>query len=229
MLVLKHTMQRLIAVVLGVLALASPAMAGVVERLPADAGRVVALTFDACQTKTPSTFDEGIVSYLSAEKLPATIFVSGSFIRNGRNRERMAELARTGLVTFENHADTHPHFPALAPGEITGEVERAGALIAEVTGRKPRLFRFPYGEYTPGSLAAVERLGYRVVHWTYPSGDPDPKITADALANGVVRQATPGAMLIFHINGRGWRTAEALPKIVAQLRKQGYHFVPLEP
>ncbi len=222
-------MQRLIGIVILPLVFAvGVAGAGVVERLPDDAGRVVALTFDACQTKTPSVFDEGILSYLSAERLPATIFVSGSFIRNGRNRERMAELARTGLVTFENHADTHPHFPALATGEITGEVERAGVLIAEVTGRRPRLFRFPYGEYTPGSLAAVERLGYRVVHWTYPSGDPDPKLTADALAEGVVRQAKPGAILIFHVNGRGWRTAEALPRIVAELRKKGYRFVPLE-
>ncbi len=223
-------MQGLIAVVLLPLLLAAGrASAGVVERLPDDAGRVVTLTFDACQTKTPSNFDEGILSYLLAEKLPATIFVSGSFIRNGRNRERMAELAQTGLLTFENHADTHPHFPALASGEITGEVERAGALIAEVTGRKPRLFRFPYGEYTPESLAAVERLGYRVVHWTYPSGDPDRKLTADALADGVIRQAVPGAILIFHVNGRGWKTAEALPKIVAELRKQGYRFVPLGP
>jgi peptidoglycan/xylan/chitin deacetylase (PgdA/CDA1 family) len=221
-------LQRLMAVGLVVLVFSGTASAGVVERLPDDAGRVVALTFDACQTKTPSVFDEGILAYLLAERLPATIFVSGSFIRNGGNRARVAALARTGLLTFENHADTHPHFPALAAGEVAGEVERAGALIAEVTGRRPRLFRFPYGEFTPESLAAVERLGYRVVHWTYPSGDPDPNLTARELAEGVVRQATPGAILIFHVNGRGWKTAEALPRIVAELRRQGYRFVPLD-
>jgi peptidoglycan/xylan/chitin deacetylase (PgdA/CDA1 family) len=220
--------QRLMAVGLVVLVFSGTAWAGVVERLPEDAGRAIALTFDACQTKTPSVFDEGILACLLAERLPATIFVSGSFIRNGGNRARVAALARTGLLTFENHADTHPHFPALPASEVSGEVERAGALIAEVTSRRPRLFRFPYGEYTPETLAAVERLGYQVVHWTFPSGDPDPNLTARELAEGVVRQATPGTILIFHVNGRGWKTAEALPRIVAELRRQGYRFVPLD-
>lgn len=36
--------------------------------------KLVALTFDACETKTPSYFDKGILNYVIDEKLPVTFF-----------------------------------------------------------------------------------------------------------------------------------------------------------
>ena len=35
----------------------------------------------------------------------------------------------------------------------------------------------------------------------------------------------PGDILIFHINGRGFHTAEALPQIIDRLQADGYRFV----
>ena len=35
----------------------------------------------------------------------------------------------------------------------------------------------------------------------------------------------PGDILIFHINGRGWHTAEALPRMIEGLSAAGYRFV----
>ena len=47
--------------------------------------------------------------------------------------------------------------------------------------------------------------------------------------SGVVhRDVKPGNILIFHINGRGWSTGEALPSIVGQLRRRGYRFTRLD-
>jgi peptidoglycan/xylan/chitin deacetylase (PgdA/CDA1 family) len=43
----------------------------------------------------------------------------------------------------------------------------------------------------------------------------------------VVPRARPGSIVIFHINGRGWKTAEALPDILRALREKGLRFVPL--
>ena len=71
-------------------------------------------------------------------------------------------------------------------------------------------------------------MGYKVVHWSFASGDPVKVIGPEALSEGVLKRVRPGSILIFHINGRGWSTADALPGIIAELRKRGYGFTRLD-
>jgi len=47
------------------------------------------------------------------------------------------------------------------------------------------------------------------------------------MIRAVLDKTRPGSIVIFHINGRGRKTAEALPAILAGLRQRGYHFVQL--
>jgi peptidoglycan/xylan/chitin deacetylase (PgdA/CDA1 family) len=47
------------------------------------------------------------------------------------------------------------------------------------------------------------------------------------MVHAVVSKARPGSIIIFHINGRGWKTAEALPTILRHLRERGFRFVRL--
>ena len=44
------------------------------------------------------------------------------------------------------------------------------------------------------------------------SGDPDSQATSDRLIEYVVRKARNGSIVVMHANGRGWHTAEALPR-----------------
>jgi peptidoglycan/xylan/chitin deacetylase (PgdA/CDA1 family) len=37
--------------------------------------------------------------------------------------------------------------------------------------------------------------------------------------------ARSGSVIVMHINGRGWHTAETLPEIIARLRSRGFTFV----
>ncbi|BBL71709.1 polysaccharide deacetylase family protein [Methylogaea oryzae] len=200
--------------------------ADVVTRLPTKE-KVLALTFDGCETVTPSYVDESIAAYLAREKIPFTLFASGKFAR--RNRERLAELAALPFVELENHSDSHHlHMERLSRAQQQGEVIGNEAPLAAITGRKPRFFRFPGGYYDGAALKAVEDLGYRVVHWSFASGDPDRHLSAERLYRGVVEQSRPGGILIFHINGRGYQTGAALPRIVETLRQRGYRFVRLD-
>jgi hypothetical protein len=41
----------------------------------------------------------------------------------------------------------------------------------------------------------------------------------------VLSHVRPGSIVIFHANGRGWHTSDALPEIVATLKQRGYEFV----
>lgn len=187
----------------------------------------VALTFDACETQTPSHFDEKILSYLVKEKIPFTVFMTGKFAN--RNKERLLEIAKLPFVEIENHSfNHHQHMERLTREEVVREVSDLDTQMQKMIGKRTKYFRFPGGNYDKRTLQFIEGMGYKVVHWAFPSGDPDRKVTAERLKGWVVSKTRPGNVLIFHINGRGHSTGEALPDIVQALRKKGIRFVKLE-
>lgn len=158
--------------------------AEVVTRLPGES-RTIALTFDACETRTPAFFDRKIVDYLLAEGIPFTVFISGKFAR--RNAEELRMLAGNPNVEIENHSLNHiQHMERLGEKEVVREVVEAERLLATITGRKPFFFRFPAGNYDQRTLDLVEGLGYRVVHWSFASGDPDKGLTPKRLTAWVL-------------------------------------------
>jgi peptidoglycan/xylan/chitin deacetylase (PgdA/CDA1 family) len=116
----------------------------------------------------------------------------------------------------------------LSPDDVKKEVMALDDQMKKMIGKKTKYFRFPGGNYDAKTLKLIEDMNYKVVHWTFPSGDPDKHVTAPKLRSWVVSKARPGNVLIFHINGRGYSTGEALPQIVNDLRKKGIKFVKLE-
>jgi len=206
--------------------LALPARAEIVTRLPTQE-KVVALTFDACESKKPAFLDRKVADYLLGEKIPFTIFVSGRFARH--NQDALKELAALDFVELENHSLDHDnHMERLSDEEIRHQIAGNDALLAQITGRHTRYFRFPAGNHDERGVAIAESLGLKVVHWSFASGDPAREVTAQRLQDWVLSETRPGSILIFHINGRGWSTAEALPHIVDDLRRRGYRFTTLQ-
>lgn len=200
--------------------------AEVITFLPTDK-KVVALTFDACETKTPSFFDKKILSILIKEKIPSTFFVSGRFAL--RNYDELKKLSKYQFISIQNHSyDHYLHMEQLTEKEFVEDIEKASILLEEITGKKPIYFRFPGGNYDNKTLKIVENLGYKVVHWSFESGDPDKKMTSEMIFNNVKNKVKNGSIMIFHINGRGWHTHEALPRIISFLKYNGYEIVPLE-
>ena len=212
---------------LALLCAPSPARAEVVTSLP-NSGKVVALTFDACEGKgAPALFDRTILAVLEKEKVPFTIFVTGLFAK--RNAAELTRLAALPQVEIENHSFDHPqHMERQDGAAIRREVEDTDRLVEELTGRRPRFFRFPAGSYDPVALAEVEATGHKVVHWSFASGDPARGVTPEHLKEWVLSKARPGNILIFHVNGRAPATGPALPAILAELRRRGYGFVRLD-
>ncbi len=187
----------------------------------------IALTFDTCKTITPSYFDEKILSYLLKEQIPFTVFMTGKFAN--RNQKRLREIARLPFVEIENHSFNHyQHMERLNADQIRKEVMDLDELLIKIIGKKTKYFRFPAGNYDAKTLKQIEQMNFKVVHWTFPSGDPDKNINPSRLTSWVVSKAKPGNILIFHINGMGYSTGEALPGIISSLRKKGIKFVKLE-
>ncbi len=87
-----------------------------------------------------------------------------------------------------------------------------------------RLFRFPFGACTPEAITAVESYGLRAVQWDVSSSDPWRGQSRGGIVTSVLKRVRPGSIVLFHANGRGWKTAEALRILIKELRKRGYEF-----
>jgi peptidoglycan/xylan/chitin deacetylase (PgdA/CDA1 family) len=204
----------------------SVAFGEVLDKLPTKQ-KVVSLTFDGCESIAPSYLDEKILSFLIDKKLPFTVFLSGKFAR--RNKEKISRISCLNFVEIENHSLNHiQHMERLSSKEIRKEVLENERILKEITTKKTRYFRFPGGNYNDQALKCVENIGYKVVFWTFPSGDPDKEVTPKRLKDWVLLKTKPGSILIFHINGRGYATGDALPEIVKELVRKDYTFIKLE-
>lgn len=187
---------------------------------------VVALTFDACATRKKGyEFDRRIFEILRSEQVPATIFVSGRWLEAHPAEAR--ELAADPLIEFGNHSWDHPHFTRIKLARMDAEVEQTQAALARL-GRRAVAFRPPFGDWSPKVVREIRRL-FRLptVMWDVVSRDPSRKSTTEGIISEVLEHTQAGSIIIFHINGRGWHTAEALPRILSELRARGLKFMPL--
>jgi peptidoglycan/xylan/chitin deacetylase (PgdA/CDA1 family) len=181
---------------------------------------VVALTFDACPTRRATHLDREVLAYLREEKLPATVFVSGRWIKDHWSDAQA--LAAEPLVELGNHSYAHPSFSTLSVDQGRAEIQETERLIAQL-GRHSVGFRPPFGDW-PGWLPQ-QTGGLPVVLWDVVSGDAGGHVPPARMIETVTREAQPGSIIIFHINGNGPFTARALPEIVRRLRARGLRFV----
>jgi len=183
----------------------------------------VALTFDACSTEGPGRFDAGVIRALIEMKAPATLFLGGKWMEE--HPDETMELANHPQFELANHTYYHPHLPRESNERVREEIQRTQDLLFTLTGRTARLFRAPYVELDARVARIVGEQGLISVQTDLASGDPDPRIGARRLADYVVDRAKNGSIVIMHMNGRGWHTAEALARIVLKLRKKGFRLV----
>ena len=135
----------------------------------------------------------------------------------------MAELAREPLIEFGDHSYEHPHMSRLPAARIEAEIDQTAAALAKY-GKRAVAFRPPFGEWSSRLIDVVQAKQLPTVTWDIVSGDPSARTTAAGMIT-VVSKARPGSIVVFHINGRGHKTAEALPVIVRELRERGFRFV----
>ena len=204
---------------LGPAARAAPALAPIHRVETAEPA--VAITFDACATRTHGYgFDRAVYDVLKHEGVPATIFVSGRWVEF--HAAEMAELARDPLIAFGDHSYDHPHMSRLARPRMGEEIDQTEAALARY-GKKSVAFRPPFGDWSRRMIEVAHERGLPTVTWDVVSGDPSARTTKAGMIRNVVGRARAGSIVIFHINGRGRKTAEALPEILRELRGRGLH------
>jgi peptidoglycan/xylan/chitin deacetylase (PgdA/CDA1 family) len=185
--------------------------------------RRVALTFDACATRAPSGYDEGVIRALTDSRTPATLFLGGKWMAEHPDETRRI----AGLAQFElgNHSFLHPHLTRLTDERVLEELAWTQLVMHSLVGRQASIFRAPYLDIDERVLRLAAEMGLTAVQGDLASGDPDPRLDRDRLISSVVGRVRNGSIIIMHMNGRAHSTAEALPDIIVELRRRGYQLV----
>ena len=114
----------------------------------------------------PSTITEKIITYLTANKIPAVMFFLGENIIKYR---KAARAAVTSGFLIGNHSYSHPHFSEIDLNTGIDEIKRTDEIIAELyrscgVDDYPKLFRFPFldrgGEHEPAIQEYLAANGY---------------------------------------------------------------------
>jgi peptidoglycan-N-acetylglucosamine deacetylase len=207
--------------------------------------KLIALTFDLCESPHEIAGYQGeIVDILRANEVRATFFMVGKWMMT--HRLRAQQLISDARFEIGNHTWAHRNLRLLTDSAATDEIMNAqrayDRLRGDIEGRKciapgrgkiadesiPKslsLFRFPFGACDPKSLTEVGKLGLVPIQWDVSSDDPDFKQTPELMKRKVLENVHPGSIVLFHANGRGWYTDDALPEIITELKARGYEFV----
>ena len=57
-----------------------------------------------------------------------------------------------------NHSNTHAHYPQLSSSQVVADLNACNDKIEAVTGVRPTLVRFPYGDYDDNSISAARSM-----------------------------------------------------------------------
>jgi peptidoglycan/xylan/chitin deacetylase (PgdA/CDA1 family) len=193
--------------------------------------KVIALTFDACGGPRGSRIDTSLIETLRQEKIPATLFVSGSWM--DANAAAFKKLAADPL---ENHGLAHK--PCSVNGnkaygikgtasvaELVDEIEKNGRKIEAVTGGKPKFYRPGTAYCDEVAVKVAGELGYEVVNYNI-LGDAGATRPKEKIREAMLK-AGPGAIVILHMNQPRSQTAAGLKEAIPLLRQKGFRFVKL--
>ncbi len=182
------------------------------------------------------TFDDGphpdgtpaILDLLAAANATATFFLVGEQV------ERYPEVARAVADAGHEvalHGFRHTLLLRRTVRELADDLARAHALIEDVTGASPQLYRPPYGVFSLGGLLHARRR-WRPLLWSTWGRDWTRRATPTSVARLATRDLRPGDVVLLHdadhYSAEGsWRvTAGSLPAILEAVQALGAPFVP---
>lgn len=174
------------------------------------------------------TFDDGphrtvtrqVLDILNREGVRATYFPVG------RIAERQGELIRdfvAGGHEIGNHSLTHSDLRKMDPAGARYEIAETNRILREF-GANPVLFRPPYGRYSDELLTIAREEHMGSVLWSVDTRDWQVR-NADKIVSQIKLGGLPGNVFLMHSTYAS--TAQALPRVIAELRAKGCEFVTL--
>ncbi len=181
-------------------------------------GRDIALTFD----DGPGPYTLELLKVLEHYHVKATFFAIGKMLQYF-SAATVREIEDGDVIG--DHTETHPELAQLSAHDQYEELFEQIARIELLGGRRPTLFRPPYGSFNATTMRELAHLHLLMVLWSVDTDDYlQPGV--EAIVNSALEGAHPGAVILMH-DGGGDRsqTIAALPQIITKLRARGYKLV----
>ena len=180
--------------------------------------KVIALTFDAAWGADKT---QGILDVMEQYGAKGTFFLVGFWI--DKYEKETKAIAEAGFE-IGNHSRNHLNMPKLSENEIKNEIEYVNDRVFDLTGKKPKYFRAPFGDYSNKLMTSLEELNMVGVQWSIDSLDWK-GLSAKQIYERVVPKAKSGDIVLFHNNSD--HVIDALPLVLSALKGQGFEFVTL--
>lgn len=176
------------------------------------------------------TFDDGpdelltrkFMDVLEAEQVKATFFVIGR--KAAENTELLKEIDRRGHY-IANHSYSHSNLIGFFPyAKLKADIDYCSAIIEQAIGKRPFLFRPPFGVTNPIYARVLKKIGLQSIGWTIRSFDTILKDKA-ALTQCATRTIGNGSILLFHDTQQ--ITLDILPDVIRFCRDNNLKIVSL--
>jgi peptidoglycan/xylan/chitin deacetylase (PgdA/CDA1 family) len=176
----------------------------------------IALTFD----DGPAAKTQAILDILKRENVQAGFFSIG---KNARLYPETVKRWDDEGHLVGNHSYNHGfNFDWLPATKMAEELEQTNATILDIIGKKPLLFRPPYGVTNPNVAKAVKMTGMISIGWNIRSFDTTAKDPGQLLQR-ILGQMKGGDVILLHDSMD--ITCEILTPLIHAAREKGYTFV----
>lgn len=195
----------------------------------------IALTFDACGGSARSSqYDEGLIEFLTANRIPATLFINARWIDT--NPDIFMKLARNPLFEIANHGTAHKPLSVegksvygilgtVSAEEVIAEIQGNNQKIEKLTAKRPKFFRAGTAYYDEQAVAIARSLKMEIGGFSILA-DAGATFSASKVALQLM-SAKSGDIVIAHMNHPEGGTREGVIEGVNALLKEGYTFVRL--
>lgn len=162
-----------------------------------------------------------ILDTLSKYETKVTFFMVGEWV--DKYPEAVKKISDHGHE-IGNHSDTHPHVNQMTFEKNQEQIKQCADKIEKLTGKRSVLYRGPYGEYNDIVIKAAESQNHRTIQWSLDTLDYK-GLTEGQMWDRLKDKIKPGDIILMH-NGTE-HTAEALDRIIYNIKEKGYEIVPV--
>lgn len=183
----------------------------------------VYLTFD---NGYEAGYTETILNILEQEKVPATFFVTGHYIEE--EPSIVKRMVQDGHI-IGNHSYHHPDFTTMSKEEIGQELQLVEEAVVEITDQtEMKYVRPPRGTFNEDTLRWTNELNYISVFWSlaFKDWETNNQKGSEYAFEQITDQIHPGAIILLHTVSED--NAQALEKVIQQLKRDGYTFKSLD-
>ncbi|MEP6798209.1 MAG: polysaccharide deacetylase family protein, partial [Lapillicoccus sp.] len=150
------------------------------------------------------TFDDGpdpewtprVLASLAKHRAPATFFLRGDHL------ERYPQVhAQPSPHEYANHTWDHPDLGRLPYAAVVDQLARTSARIEALLGRRPTLFRPPYGHVGGSTMLAAAEAGLTTVLWSSQMREDLSAAHPETIVANIRGQVRPGHIVLAHDSG----------------------------